>query len=268
MLDLIKMVVRFPIEPLLLISTPFRYSVVVVVLVLFFLYAVPPGGIRHILGIILTGVAWLLKGVIIVLEKISELLPRRLSFINNVLEFPIEILRWLGYIIEGGSNDTVQKNQGIISRLRRVRWWWGSPLNWKAFVVILVITMIVPMALWLITDDTALGDTQLGGFIKGIYAGWHHIEDWVLEDTPTVTPVLTVTPKSPTAEPSSTPEPPEEYAVHEVQRGEELRYIARRYGVDISCIIKRNRQIHPNFNPDSLIIGMELEIPVGDPRCR
>lgn len=87
---------------------------------------------------------------------------------------------------------------------------------------------------------------------------------------PTETPSSSDRPiESPVPEPTTPPDLPTiVYEVHEVQQGDQLKQIAVDYRVKMQCIIDRNRQQDPNFDPDSLVIGQRLEIPVGDPTCR
>ncbi len=75
-------------------------------------------------------------------------------------------------------------------------------------------------------------------------------------DLPVVPPATELTPPPPTP----TPEPPT--FVYEVQAGDTLASIARRYGVEIAVLIELNRISDPN----NLKVGQRLRIPGAGPQ--
>jgi hypothetical protein len=210
---------------------------------------------------VLTGrtIAWILK---IVALKLLEASPPRV------------VDDFLGWIA-----TYANKIQDALKNPKEERPNNRTNLSWRSKMIIVAAVFFLPLLLWFV--QPSLGDTTVGEWMATISQEWHSFEGWSLtsrwEPMPTPEP-----PEEPEEEqkeerlPTSSPSPQaaeatsvaDESEIYVVKSGDQLRWIAAEYGVDINCIIAANSSRYPNFDPDSLEIGAELQIPINKPECR
>lgn len=259
MLEALRVLLIRPlIEVLRLVPLPWRFSVLLLVIVLL-LRLIPPGIFLKPAAWLFGGLAWLFRSLVNRLQSLCANRPPS-TLIDS---------------IDATTEYIIQKCSRLVEWLQTIRglpWRWGRIQTRWVFAV-----AALPALVWF--ARFYIGDISVARAVDRGFNQWNHFEGWALTShwapppspeseiaqASTRQPFATSMPTALTA--SAMPDPPND-PIYVVKRGDRLWGIAQSYKVDMGCIVQANQERYAKFNPDALKIGMELRIPTSDPACK
>lgn len=276
MIKLLQDAIRAIWEIVLLVPTPWRAGLIILVAMLLLYWLV-----------------WRLLPWLI--EKLAYLLLFLVEGIASLLLLPEYLitkqLRQGGHRPLPGTYALGDMLQGIVRLIHAgttkladvLEKQWRLPKRWTALVVLIVATLIL---LWYVRPF--LDETIAATYIDQGAAWWYSLEGWVLTGewvspahaAPTIKPGATspaplggtVTPRpttipgagvTPTPRPARTPTATPAYTIYIVQRGDSLSKIAKRFGISVEDLVAANKGKYPSLmtDPASIEVGWTLLIP-------